>query len=336
MNHLIPDTLLFNQEEISKIMPMKDIVDIVDKTFIDMGKDLTVNPTKLTLDLGEGNAYPPYEGFMNAMPAYIGWKDIAGLKWVGGFLGERKKAGLPFITGMIILIDPHLGNFIAALDGTYITNMRTGAQTAVALSYLLNKKKIRIGLYGAGMQGHTQTMAIAQKFEIDQLRVYDVYKPAAERFAENMKNIVSGDIIICSNPEEAAIGDAVITVTQSKERFVKKDWLKPGTILFPMGSYQECENDALTSCNKIVVDHIKQALHRGALKELNEQGIITKSNITATIGELAAGKKSCVVEKEDRILCIPIGTGAMDVAIAAEVYDRLKDQPNVQSFRFSD
>lgn len=36
-NALIPDTLLFNQEDIRRVMPMKDIVDIVDKTFADLG-----------------------------------------------------------------------------------------------------------------------------------------------------------------------------------------------------------------------------------------------------------------------------------------------------------
>lgn len=271
---------------------------------------------------------------MNAMPAYIGWQDIAGLKWVGGFLGERRQAGLPYITSMILLIDPHLGNFIAAMDGAYITNMRTGAQTAVALSYLTDKKSIRLGLYGAGMQGHTQTMAIAERFDIQEVHVYDVYRPAAEKYARDMQSLVSGKIHICDSPEEAAAGDAVITVTQSKERFLKKEWLAPGTIFFPMGSYQECENDALLGCDKIVVDHIGQALHRGALKELNHMGVITEKNITATIGDLAAGKATCILRPDERILCIPIGTGAMDIAVASVVYDRLKAEEKIGRFRF--
>lgn len=186
------------------------------------------------------------------------------------------------------------------------------------------------------MQGHTQTMAIAELFEIEQVRVYDVYRPAAEKYAENMKSLVSGEIIICDDPKDAAIGDAVITVTQAKDRFVKKDWIKPGTIFFPMGSYQECENDVLTSCDKIVVDHVGQSLHRGALKELNHMGIITEDSITATIGELAAKKKECILKPNERILCIPIGMGALDIAVAKVVYDRLKDKDDIGKFRFVD
>jgi len=234
-NASIPDTLLFGQEDIVEAMPMKDVVDIVEKTFADMGHGRTVNPAKLTLDLGESSPYPPYEGFMNAMPAYIGWQDIAGLK-----------------------------------------------------------------------------------------------------YAEDMKHLVSGDIVVCDDPQEAAVGDAVITVTQSKEPFVRKGWIAPGTVLLPMGSYQECEDDALLACGRIVVDHVQQALHRGALKELNHMGAITEANITATIGELAAGKKTCVLRPDERLLCIPIGTGAMDIAVAGEVFRRLKDNPCARRFRFVD
>lgn len=311
------ETALISQSDIKRVISMKDAVDIVDKTFQDIGNGKTIVPTKLTLDLGENADYPPYEGFMNAMPAYIGWLDIAGIKWVGGFLGERNKKGLPYIVGMILLLDPKLGNFLAVLDGAYITNIRTGAQTAVALKYLHKSKSICISLYGAGMQGHTQIMAISELFEIEQLKVYDINKEACQKFKEDMKDIVKGDIIIVDSPEAASDGDAVICVTQSKDKFIKDEWIKPGTALFPMGSYQECEDSFILNADKIIVDHIGQSLHRGALKGLNSVGKITEKNICCTIGELAAGIKTIHDYKKERLLCIPIGTGAMDIAISA-------------------
>jgi alanine dehydrogenase len=249
-------TVLLSQEEVKSLITMKEAVEICDKTFQGMGEGTVINPTKLTLDLGEVSSYPAYEGFMNAMPAYVGWQDVAGLKWIGGFLGERKKAGLPYLTSLILLIDPKIGNFTAVIEGAHITNLRTGAQTAVALKYLLNKKSINVGIYGAGVQGHTQTDAISQIFDIDELRVYDIKKEAALKFAKNMEHAVKGRIIIVDNPKEAAEGDVVITVTQSKERFVKNDWIQPGTIFFPMGSYQECENDLILNIDKIIVDQV--------------------------------------------------------------------------------
>lgn len=316
------DTLLISQEQIKELVSMKEVVEICDKTFQGMGEGTVINPTKVLLDLGETNPYPPYKGFMNAMPAYVGWLDVAGIKWAGGNLGKRKDLGLPYITSMIMMIDPEVGNFTSIMDGAHITNARTGAQTAVALKYLLDKKTIKIGLYGAGMQGHTQTEAISQIFDIEEVRVYDVYKEAAIKYAENMKDVVKGEIIICDKPEEAAFGDVVISVTQSKDKFIKSEWIKPGTIIFPMGSYQECDNETILNADKIIVDHVGQALHRGALAELNHEGKITEEHITATIGDLAFGNSTHKIKPNETIVVVPIGTGAMDVAVAGVVYKK--------------
>ncbi len=314
-------TLLLSQKEIQELLSMKDVVDAVEKTFRGMGEGTVVNPTKVGLDLGETAAWPPYKGFMNAMPAYVGWLDSAGIKWAGGFLGNAA-IGLPYISSMILLIDPRNGQFRAAMDGALITNLRTGAQSAVALTYLHAGKSIRLGLFGAGAQGRTQTRAVAERFAIEQLTVYDIRREAAERFAQEMRPVVQGSIQIAIRPEHASQGDAVICVTQSKEKFVKKTWLKPGTILFPMGSYQECEDEVLLAADRIIVDHVGQCLHRGALKELAEAGRITEKNISATIGEVVAGKKPGRTATDQNIVCIPIGTGAMDIAVATIAYQR--------------
>jgi len=328
------ETVLLSQKDIESVLTMKDVVEAVDRTFKGFGEGTTVNPTKVGLDLGETAPYPPYEGFMNAMPAYVGWLDSAGIKWAGGFLGERRKMGLPYITSLILLIDPKIGNFRAVMDGALITNLRTGAQTAVALKYLPNKKSLNIGLYGAGMQGHTQIMAISELFEIENLTVYDISPESLERYKKDMQGYVRNEIRLARDPQEASEGDAVICVTQSKDKFVKNEWIKPGTALFPMGSYQECDDDFILSADKIIVDHVGQCLHRGALKELSEAGKITEASLYSTIGELAAGKKASPDLEKERVLCIPIGTGAMDVAVASIVLERAKEKGLGGKFSF--
>lgn len=318
--------MLLSQKEIESLVTMKDIVECCDKTFQGMGDGTVINPTKVLLDLGETAVYPPYEGFMNAMPAYIGWTDTAGIKWAGGFLGERKKQGFPYITSLIMLLDPKLGHFLAVMDGAYITNMRTGAQTAVALKYMYKKgKSLSLGLYGAGMQGHTQTMAIAELFDIESVKVYDINPAASERYAEDMKHLVKGKISVAMTPEEASGEDVCICVTQSKEEFFKHEWFTPGKFLFPMGSYQECTDECILRADSIVVDHIGQTLHRGALGKLGTAGVITEESIYATIGEIAAGKKEAPAENH-RVLCIPIGTGAMDIGIASVAWKRAAEK----------
>ncbi|MDR1359519.1 MAG: ornithine cyclodeaminase family protein [Deltaproteobacteria bacterium] len=330
------ETMLLSQRDIISLITMKEIIESVDKTFQGLGDGTVINPTKVLLNLGETVPWPPYEGYMNAMPAYVGWCDAAGLKWAGGFLGERKKAGLPYITSMILLLDPHVGEFRAVMDGAFITNMRTGAQTAVALKYMYAKgKNIRLGLYGAGVQARTQTMAISELFDISGLLVYDINQQAAETFAEEMKAYVSGKITVVQTPEAASEADVCILVTQAQDSFFQYSWFKPGMFLFPMGSYQECSDECIRKADKIVVDHPGQALHRGALGKLGEAGEISEKTLFATIGELAAGKKKFgAADRNDRVICVPIGTGCMDVGVAWLVWQRAREKGLGASFAF--
>ncbi len=327
-------TLLLSQEQISKLVNFKEVVEIVDKTYVGFGEGTTINPAKVNLDLGETAEYPPYNGFMNAMPAYIGWEDVAGIKWAGGFLGKRREMGLPYITAMILLIDPTIGTFKAVMDGALITNLRTGAQAAVTTSYYHKDKEITIGLYGAGMQGHMQTKAFAELFDIKELRVYDIFKEAALKFKEDMKDYVKGEIIVCDDPKDASVGDVVVCFTQSKDKYIKDEWIKPGQIVFPMGSYTECEDALLLNADKIICDHIEQCLHRGALFDVVHDGKLGANDIYGTIGEIASGAKSTDNWQNERIICIPIGTGAMDIAVAGYVYNKAVEQGVGGSYTF--
>ncbi|HPF86409.1 MAG TPA: ornithine cyclodeaminase family protein, partial [Aminivibrio sp.] len=265
---------LLSQSDVEKLISMKDIVEILDKTYRGMGEGTVVNPAKGTLDLGESGPYPPYHADINSMPAYVGWVDTAGIKWAGGWM-DNPARGLPYVSAIIVLVNPRNGIFTGVMDGTLITNLRTGAQTAVALKYLFpERKSLSVGLFGAGVQGRTQTRAIAELFGIDELRVYDIFPEAAAQFAADMESVVTGKITVCTAPEQAAEGDAVITVTHAKDGFFRKEWFAPGSVLFPMGSYKECRDETLLSADVIVVDHVAQCLHRGALKDLAEAGRI--------------------------------------------------------------
>jgi ornithine cyclodeaminase/alanine dehydrogenase-like protein (mu-crystallin family) len=328
------DTLLLTRKDIEQLISMKDVVEIVENTFRGMGEGTVVNPTKAALDLGEAAPWPPYKGFMNAMPAYVGWLDSAGLKWVGGFR-DNVTRGLPFITSMTMLIDPRTGQFLSVMDGALITNLRTGAQAAVPLKHLHDRRRIRIGLYGAGLQGRTTTRAIAEVFEIEQVKIYDIRRDAAERLAREMQAVVSGQITVVESPEQAVDSDAVVCVTTARDKFLKNSWIAPGMTVLALGSYQECEDALILEADKIIVDHVEQCLHRGALRDVHALGRITEQGIYATIGEVVAGKKPGRTSPTERILCIPLGTGAMDIAVATVVYRRARARGLGQPFAFA-
>lgn len=313
---------------------MKEVVDAVEKTFKDMGKGAVHNPTKAHLDLGDVSGWPPYEGGMNAMPAYVGWLDSAGMKWIGGWMGNPAK-GLPYLSSITLLVDPSNGTFKAAMDGTYLTDLRTGAQSAVAAKYLTKKRSIHMGLYGAGAQGHTQVEAFAEIFDLESLKVYDIDRSVSARLKDDMKGKIHGDIQICDSPAEASAAEVIVTVTHATEPFLRDEWIRPGTVVFAMGSFQECEEALILNSDRIVVDHIGQALHRGSLKKLTEAGRISEEDIYATIGEIVAGVIPARASEKERIFCVPIGTGAMDVTLATIIYEKARALQGMEFFDFT-
>jgi len=327
-------TLLLNESAIEELLDMGDYIDIVHKVYQGLERGSVKNPQKLTLDLGETGDYPYYDAFVNAMPAYIGWQDMAGLKWVGGFAGERIEAGLPFITGMIVLVDPQLGTFLAVMDGTEITNIRTGAQTATALNYLVDKPSVTVGMYGAGVQARMNTRAISEIFDISKLTVWNHRRITAEGFKKDMEDMIAGDINIVEEAEAASKADVLITATTAQEPIVKADWVEPGTIIFPLGSFQEIEDDLILKADKIIVDHEHQALNRGALKKLNKMEKISQDDIYTTLGKLANEKVKPGNIEEEITLCIPIGMGSVDVAVATEAYKRALTEGYGTTFDF--
>ena len=316
-------TLLLSKQEIDDMLTMKDILDAVDKTFVGLGDGTVVNPTKVTLDL-RGDV-PGYDGYINAMPAYVSWVNMAGLKWAGGW-HNRPDLGLPFISSMIFLIDPENGNFKAVMDGEHITTLRTGAQAVIATTYFRKGlgSDLSIGLFGCGAQGHMQTKAFSEIYNITELRVYDLYKEAALKFKEEMKDYVDGEIIVCDTPEEVAATqpNVLVSFTHGDNKFITDGMVHPGQIVFPMGSFTEASDELLLNADKIIVDHMAQCLHRGALSDVAAQGKSSEKDVYCTIGDVAAENMDIGDLSTQRIVCVPIGTGCMDIAVASIAYQR--------------
>lgn len=327
--------LLISQEDVKDILTMKDVVEACEKTFENWGEGKVVCPTKVSLELGEDAEWPPYRNGLNAMPAYIDWQKSAGIKCIGGSL-DNPANGLPYNIALISLFDPATGIFRAIMDGEQITNYRTGAQSAVAAKHLANDTKITLGIIGAGAQGRTQLLAFKEIFELVRVVVYDIDPAACENYVKDMFEKVDCPICIVNSPKEVVEeADVVVSVTHGRDKFIKKAWVRPGQVIMPMGTFTEAEDDLLTGVDKVVVDHVGQTFHRGALKNVVEQGKFTEENLYGTLGEVISGKKKGRESADEVIVCIPIGTGAMDVTCATVVYERAKEQGRGVPFSFN-
>lgn len=325
--------LILTQDEIKKIITMKEAIDVVEKVFSYQAEGLTVMPEKIYLTLSE------YNGDFRAMPAYIKPLNICGIKWVCSY-PDNKKYNLPTVMAILILNDPKTAQPLAILDATYITNLRTGAAGAVAVKYLVNREVDTISFIGCGKQAEFQFLAIKEIKKFNTVKVYDVNLQTVQRFT-NFVHSYGYKVFITKNVKECVFdADIVCTTTPSKKPVVKLEWLKKPVHINAIGAdapgKQELEISILKN-STIVVDNYEQAMHSGEVNVAVKKGIITKKDIFAELGEIVSGKKKL---KKDKQITIFDSTGLaiQDVAVGWYIYRKARksDAGSVLDFKMKD
>lgn len=312
--------LFLSMSETKKFLKMSEALEAVEKGFKLQAQGKVVMPPKLYLNL------PEYGGDFRAMPAYI--DEAAGIKWVSVYPNNPER-NLPTVMATIILCDPSTGCPLAIMDGTYITNVRTGAAGGVAVKYLARKGSSVIGMIGAGAQARTQLMAIKEVLVgIKEVKVFDRYKDAGIRYAVEMGAKLSLNVLPVETIEAALEADIVVTTTSSRKPIVKKQYIRPGTHINAIGAdargKEELEPDLLKNA-KVIVDDIKQATHSGEINVPFSEGLFGMGDIYGNLGEVVAGMKAGRNSDEETTIFDSTGLAIHDIVCARLVYEKAKE-----------
>jgi len=124
--------LWLNRKEVESLLDMKGTLKVVEEAFRQHGLKKVQMPSKLYL------YFKKHNGDLRTMPAYLEEPDITGVKIVNVHPDNPKK-GLPTVMALVILNSTETGAPVAIMDGTYLTDMRTGAAGGVAVKYLARK-----------------------------------------------------------------------------------------------------------------------------------------------------------------------------------------------------
>ena len=205
-------------------LPMKEIIDLLEKAFLEKGNERVEMPPKPGI-----HTMP--DAFIHAMPAYIPSMHSAGIKWVSGY-PENFKRGLPYISGLMILNDVETGIPYAVMDCAWITAMRTGAASALSAKYLARSDSETVGILACGVQGRTNLEALACLFPIRRVYAYDVLREVQEKFVADMKDQFDFELIGVNQPKQAVVeSDLVVTsgpILKHPTPIIERDWLRPG------------------------------------------------------------------------------------------------------------
>jgi ornithine cyclodeaminase/alanine dehydrogenase len=281
--------LFLSDDDIARILTMEETIETVEKAFREYAKGNVVLPTRSTLLI------PKHNGSISLMPSYLTELEAQATKIISIY-PDNKKKGLPTTNAWLIVNDPTTGMVKAFMDATYLTAMRTGAITGVAAKYLSPKNAKTVAIFGAGVQGRTQTWAACTVRNIKKVNVYDIYSEVSEKFAEEMTKKLGIEVNSVNSGEEACKeADIVLTATTSSKPVLKREWLKKKVHVSAIGAFYPGwrELDTATVAeSKLVVDDIQGIMHEaGDVLIPIQEGAITWDHVYAELKELVIGNK---------------------------------------------
>lgn len=317
------ETLLLTDDEVKKLLSMDEVMEAVESAFKEKGLGHVQMPAKIYL------FYKKYNGDLRTMPSYLEELDISAVKIVNVHPDNRTTYNLPTVMAVIVLIDPKSGAPIAIMGGTTVTDMRTGAAGGIAAKYLARNDSKIVGLVGAGAQARTQLMALLEAHrKLEEVRVWSRSKETRQKFVAETEPVYGRLCKITSveTVKEAVEGaDMVVTTTPSRQPLVMNDMISSGMHFNCIGADapgKEELDPAILKRAKIVVDDWEQASHSGEINVPLSQGIITKENVWAEIGEISAGLKPGRERPDEITIFTSTGLAVQDAVTAKIAYNK--------------
>jgi alanine dehydrogenase len=316
-------SLVLTGAEVMQVLEMDLALAAAREAFRAYGEGRVNMPPKSYLTLAMGDFRAMYgEIFLES-------GHVCGLKWVNVHPGNPLQ-GLPTVMAKILLNDPDTGLEWADLDGTYITNYRTGAAGGVAAEFLARPDARRLGVIGAGEQARTQVAAIVKVRPIEEIVICDCAHKRAQSLREEMEQKYRIKVRMAPTPAEIApVVDILVTATPSTVPLIKGEWVAPGTHINAIGADAAGKQElapAILRKAKIVVDDWAQASHSGEINVPLSRGELTPEQVYGSLGEVVAGKKPGRENPEEITVFDSTGLIIQDLALGFAVYQRAREQ----------
>ncbi len=299
-----------SESEVRALLTFEALIPAIRQALCDYSAGLVVQPPRTIMRAGNADDYR--NGWFATMPVIAG--DMMAVKNVTFFPGNQV-LGLPTHMAVIELLRRATGEPLAVMDGRLITEMRTAAVSAVALSALAPQGARSLGILGSGVQARSHLQAFKHVFpKLTEVRIWSRTAANAECLADETGARVT-------TIEEAASADVVLTVTSSTVPFLKGRWLTPKALVIAVGAtgatVRELDDDVMRS--SYIVAECKAAAER-------ESGdvILSGAKVDAEIGAIAAGKVQFPAGR--RVLFKSVGMAIEDLT-AARIVWATRSQP---------
>jgi ornithine cyclodeaminase/alanine dehydrogenase-like protein (mu-crystallin family) len=279
-------------------------------------------------------------GHFNVLRGVVHPLGLAGVKVVGDFV-HNYKIGLPSELALLNLFDPATGVPKAILDATSLTDMRTGAMTALGGKYLARKSSKILGHIGARGTSYWNIKLLNHFFDFEEIRVHSRRLESRTAFAERLSRDL-GKPVLAVESWERCVRDADIVVEASRlaqpQPLLQTGWIKPGALVVPYGTMSAVELSLTDIMDKVVVDdwgQCRKGLPYGALRQHVDTDRLTEQSLHAELGQIVAGRKPGRESDQETILFWHRGLSSSDIALGHALLQKAQALNVGQTLRFA-
>ena len=269
--------------------------------------------------------HPQGEDFITSMPCLL--HEYNGKKYYGIKIVSRIEGQMPTLQSNIFLYDAKTGHLLSVVDGDWITAMRTGAVTALAVKTFQRQDVETYSMMGLGNVGRAVGLCLAADNRERQITIRLLrYKDHAERFIERLKDYDNVTFEIVDDKRAfAAEADVLISaVTVATELLFPDDSLfKKGVTVIPVHTrgFQNCD----LFFDKVFgddTDQIRSFRYFPQFRQYDE------------FHHVLQGKNPGRTSNDERILSYNYGIALHDIFFAARIYERLNADGGDNGFDF--
>lgn len=262
---------ILTEADCRALLGMRDAIDVQAQAFALLASGATVEGLR-----GVVRSEKP-AGVTIFNPSFLRDGGGYGVKVVSDYFGNTAR-GLPRMAGLIALFDGETGLPTSVLEGAYVTDLRTGAGSALAARHLARKDSRVLGVVGAGRVARNQIEGLGAAFDLQEIRVY-----------ARTPRPVAGVSFVKSAEEAVRGADLVVAATTSSQPVVRGEWLSPGTFVAAVGAFapdmRELDDEVIRRAACHVIDSRADVLDRAG------DFLMLPRERVAEIAEVVAGRR---------------------------------------------
>lgn len=279
-----------------------------------------------------------FPGHFNVLRGYVAPLGLAGVKIVGDF-HDNYKHDLPSELALLNLFDPRTGAPVAVIDAADITDMRTGAVTALGAKHLARKGSKVLGHIGARGTAYWNVRLMDRLFDFAEIRVHSRRPESRNAFGERLSKDLGKKVTVTEDWRSCVEGaDIVVEASRltKPEPMLKTAWIRKGALVMPYGTMSAVEITLTDIMDKMVVDDWGQARAGsfGALRSHVDQGKLSEATLHGELCEIVVGRKVGRERDDETILFWHRGLSLSDIALGAAMLEKAKRMGLGQRLRY--